>query len=119
MRSVKQSVSLAEAKSGESSKGIWMFVPVKAEKGYDRITLWVRNSEEARYFTGEAKVKEILSVSITKTQSRDKSQWYTQYNADVILDGKNGNKETANKGLNAFDTFMEIPKDNDDFLPFA
>ena len=112
-----QTVSLAEAKSGESSRGVWMFVPVKADKGYDRITLWVSNCEEARYFTGEAKVKDILSVSISKTQSRDKTQWFTQYNAEVILDGKNGNKETADRGLNTFDSFMDIP-DDDGGLPF-
>ena len=112
-----QTVSLAEAKSGEGQKGIWMFVPVKAEKGYDRITLWVNNAEEARYFTGEAKIKDITAVSISHTQSKDKTKWYDQYSANVTLDGRNGNRETANKGLNTFDDFMSIP-DDDGGLPF-
>lgn len=111
-----QEISLAEAKSGESSKGIWMFVPVKAERGYDSVTLWVANAEEARYFTGNAKVKEILNVSINNTQNKDKTKWFKQFCASVILDGKNERKATANKGLSAFDEFLSIPED--DSLPF-
>lgn len=111
-----QTVSLSEAKSGEGQRGIWMFVPVKAEKGYDRITLWVNNAEEARYFTGEATIKDITGVSISHTQSKDKTKWYDQYAANVTLDGKNGNRETANKGLSAFDDFMQMP--DGDGLPF-
>lgn len=112
-----QAVSLAEARSGDGAKGVWMFVPVKAEKGYDQIQLWAVNAEEARYFTGTATVKEIVSVSISHTQSKDKTKWFTNYSANVVLDGKNGHKETANKGLTAFDDFMQIP-DDDSGLPF-
>lgn len=111
-----QSISLSEARNGEGQRGLWMFVPVKAEKGYDSITLWVENAEEARYFTGTAVIKDILNVSINNTQSKDKTKWYKQYCASVILDGRNGNKETANKGLSTFDSFMEIPDDG--ALPF-
>ena len=109
-------VSLAEAKSGEGQKGIWMMIPIKAEKGFDRINCWVANAEEARYYTGTAKIKEILDVSITNTQSKDKTKWYQQYGVSVILDGKNGNREKVNKGLSAFDEFLQIPED--DSLPF-
>lgn len=112
-----QTVSLAEAKSGDGSHGVWMFVPVKAEKGYDQIQLWVNNAEEARYFTGSATIKDITSVSISNTQSKDKTKWFKNFAANVTLDGKNGNRETANKGLNTFDDFLSIP-DGDDGLPF-
>ncbi len=110
-------ISLDEMKSGEGAKGVWAFVTVKAEKGFDKIQLWAVNAEEARYFTGTAKVKDILSVSISHTQSKDKSRWYDNYSANVILDGKNGRKATADKGLNTFDDFMKIPED--DGLPFV
>lgn len=111
-------IPLDTLKSGEGAKGVWAFVTVKADKGFDKIQLWCANAEEARYFTGEATIKDIRSVSISHTQSKDKTQWYTNYSADVVLDGKNGRKATADKGLNTFDDFMKIP-DDDSGLPFA
>ena len=111
-----QTVSLAEARHGDGSHGIWMFVPVKAERGYDQIQLWVNNAEEARYFTGTATIKDITAVSISNTQSKDKTKWFKNFSANVTLDGKNGNRETASKGLNTFDDFMAIP--DGDGLPF-
>lgn len=113
-----QSISLADMKSGEGSKGVWCLIPVKAERGYDAIDVWAVNAEEARYFTGEATIKDIRSVSISNTQSKDKTKWFKHYAINAVLDGKNGRKETATKGLNTFDDFLQIPND-DSGLPFA
>ena len=110
-------ISLAEMKSGEGAKGVWAMIPVKSEKSKDRITCWAENAEEARYFTGKARIKDITSVSISHTKSNDNTTWYTNYSFSAVLDGRNERKSTATKGLNTFDDFLSVP-DGDDGLPF-
>lgn len=79
--------SISEAKKGESAKGPYFMFNVKAEKGYDKITVWASNPSEASGFSGSAKVVKIEDVSITATkkQSPQGEKWFTNYNVTAKL----------------------------------
>lgn len=69
-------IDCSGAKSGTSASGnLWMLVPVKAQEGYNKLTLFVSNAkdcENARYI----KVKKIQRVSVTSRKAND-GKYYT------------------------------------------
>lgn len=117
---VGDKVSLEDKRTGTNDKGnSWMMFRVKAEKGYDRITVWVRNADFAKDLT-EAEIESIESVAIKNTQKNDK--WYTDYTVNVRLKSAayeaQMNAQAAQTFGNALNDFMQIPDDADADLPF-
>jgi len=83
-------ISCSSAKSGSSQNGkAWMLIPVKAEEGYNKLALWVRNPEDcvnARY----VKIKKIESVSVTSRKSQDGSKYYTDMSVSARVEPLSG-----------------------------
>jgi hypothetical protein len=93
---------------------------VKAEKGYDKLTVWVRNADLAKNLT-EAEIASIESVGIKNTKKDDK--WYTDYTVNVTIKSAayeaQMNAQAAQTFGNALNDFMQIPDDaSDEGLPF-
>lgn len=69
-------VDCSNAKRGTSANGNqWMLVPVKAQEGYNKLTLFVSNASEcenAHY----VKVKKIQRVSVSSRKATD-GKYYT------------------------------------------
>ena len=117
---VGDKVSLEDKRTGTNDKGnSWMMFHVRAEKGYGRITVWVRNADFAKDLT-EAEIESIESVAIKNTQKNDK--WYTDYTVNVRLKSAayeaQMNAQAAQTFGNALNDFMQIPDDADADLPF-
>lgn len=66
-----------EIKQGVGSKGRWGFATARAEKGYDRITVWFANPDDIPEGAYAVKVDEITEVGTENKQVNGK--WYTQY----------------------------------------
>lgn len=70
-------IDCREAKHGKSNTGKdWFLVPVKAEEGYNKLTLFAANASDcigARY----VQVKKILRVSVSSRKAND-GKWYTE-----------------------------------------
>ena len=103
---VGQAISLADAKSGTSSRGAYMLVPVKEEKGYNRVTVWADNPDQAANFRGTAIIEKITKVSLGRRQYQDK--WYDDFSCRAVL--KQGNADPV--------IFEQVSLADDDELPF-
>lgn len=86
-------IDCREAKSGTNARGNeWMLIPVKAEEGYNKLTLWPSNAKEcmgARY----VKVKKIVRVSVTSRKSADGSKYYTDMSVTAKCEPLSGGAE--------------------------
>ena len=78
-----------EIKMGVSAKkGKWGFATARAEKGYDRITIWFTNPEDIPEDTYAVRVAELTE---TYTENKEvKGKWYTQYNARAKVESVEG-----------------------------
>lgn len=103
--SVGKEIPVVNAKFGSSSRGDYFKVPVKAERGYDKIDVWATNPKEANDIVGMAKVESIKSVKLGAHQYNNK--WYTDYTVNAKL--VQGNPEAA---------FEQAEPVEDDELPF-
>ena len=101
-------------KTGASAHGDWFLVNVKAEKGFDRMTVWATNPKEAAAIDTVAEIESIRSVKLTARQGRD-GKWYPEYSIDAKL------KQAGQGAVNAAQqtAFGDIDAVNDDDLPFA
>ena len=77
-----------EVKTGATAKGTWGSAIARAEKGYDRITIWFTNADEIPEGTFAIKVDEITEVG-TQNKQVD-GQWYTQYFARAKVSAVEG-----------------------------
>lgn len=102
-------IPLTDAKSGTGAKGDWFLVPLKAEKGSDRITVWALNPQKAKTLVKCAKVARIGSVKLSARQYQDK--WYPEYSVNAVLEQGEVSEQEA------FEAIMR--EVNDDDLPFA
>jgi len=84
-------IDCAEKKSGVGSTGrTWMLVPVKAQEGYNRMTLWVSNADDcvnARY----VKVQKILKVVVSSRKKPD-GTYYTDTNVNANCEPLSSNE---------------------------
>lgn len=78
---------LKEIKTGNSERGAYAFSVVKAEKGYDKITVFAHNADEVKakrtYTIGEI-------VSVTKTAHKGENKngeevWYDDYQVNAVF----------------------------------
>ena len=64
-------VDCTGAKSGTSQSGHpWFLVPVKAEEGYNKLTLFASNAEEC-FGAHYVKIKKISRVTVTSRKAND------------------------------------------------
>lgn len=117
---VGDKIDMKEKRTGTTSGGKqWCMVNVKAETGYDSITVWVRNAQLASNFlTGE--VTEIHSVTLKNVRGKkDPSKWYKAYECEVTVKSVEAEQKQNAQAVNTFDSFMPMPDDlSDDSLPF-
>ena len=78
-----------ELKMGVSAKGQWGFATARAEKGYDRITIWFTNPENIPEDTYAVRVAEITEVGTQNKQLKD-GRWVTQYYARAKMESVEG-----------------------------
>ena len=77
-----------EIKTGESAKGKWGFAVARAEKGYDRITIWFTNPED---IPSDSYAVRVESIEETYTENKQvNGNWYTQYNARAKVESVEG-----------------------------
>ena len=100
--------AVTDAKKGESSRGPYFSVVVKAEKGYDKIKIWASNPKDAVNIKGMARIAAIKSAGISAHQYNGK--WYSDYVVDAVL---------AQGSETVPDTFSMPENVDDDDLPFA
>ena len=77
-----------EIKMGASAKGQWGQAIARAEKGYDRVTIWFNNPEDIPEDTYAVRVAEITEVGTENKQVNGK--WYTQYYARAKVESVEG-----------------------------
>lgn len=77
-------IPVNEAKSGEGKYGTWYLVRVKAEKGYNAISVWASNAAEAKDIKGAARIAEIQSVRLSG-KSLD-GKWFPDYSIRARLE---------------------------------
>lgn len=109
-------LSMAEAKSGEGSKGPWLFTVKKAEKGYDKITVWVSNPGDVRG-AETIEVTGIESVTVRNRKYTDQSgmeKWAKDFQINATA--KDAGREQAII-QDAVDDFVQLTEEPD--LPFA
>ena len=85
---VKADDIYTEIKQGVGAKGSWGFAIARAEKGYDRITIWFANPEDIPEGTYAISVDAIEEAAITNKQVDGK--WYTQYNITAKVSAVEG-----------------------------
>ena len=74
-------------KSGSSSRGSWMMAKLKAEKGYDTLTIFVDNSD-VQLIGNMVQVEAINSVKLTHrkyTKQDGAEAWTDDYQVNVTL----------------------------------
>ena len=77
-----------EIKTGASAKGQWGQAIARAEKGYDRVTIWFTNAQDIPDGTYAVRVAEITEVG---TQNKlVNGVWYTQYYARARVEAVEG-----------------------------
>ena len=101
-------IPVTVAVTGKSGKGPYWKVNVCAEKGYDKISVWATNPEEAGKIVGMAKVVGIQSVKLSAHQYQNK--WYTDYTVNAKL---------AQGSTEAPDPFVDVAMSEQEELPFA
>lgn len=116
-------LSMAEARFGESQKGLWGTVSKKAEKGYDKISVWFENPEAVR----NARTVQILSIDSVslrnrKYTARDGSEkWATDYAVDCKVKDAGAERDAIRGAAQAFsdavDDFVQISSGTE--FPFA
>lgn len=81
-----------EMKSGTGQRGAWAMIPVKAEKGYDKITIWATNPDDIK----GAKAVKVLSIeeaSLSKSKkvgADGTEKWYDNCNLQCKLSREEG-----------------------------
>lgn len=81
-------ISGADIKRGTGQKGAWAMAKIKAEKGYDDITLWVDNLEYVDFGAQALEVTAINRVVYAKRKWEKKDgtvEWQPQVSANVDL----------------------------------
>lgn len=113
-------IDMTQKRTGTTSGGKqWCMVNVKAETGYDSITVWIRNAQMASNFlTGE--VTEIHSVTLKNVKGKkDPTKWYKAYEVEVTVKSVEAERNKNQNAVNTFDSFMPLPDDlQDEGLPF-
>lgn len=104
-------ISTTEGKSGEGKNGKYAMIPVKAEKGYDKITVWCANADNFDISDKPSvRVADIISVKRSKRQYNDK--WYENVDVNCVLEAVEevsfGNEDTKGTVMN-----------DDEDLPFV
>ena len=106
-------INLSTAKSGANEKGSWMYVRQKADQGNEEITVFLHDkcADDARYWkTG--KIKTIRKV--TRQSRQHNGRWYTNVIVDAeMIEGP------LTEAITPDTSFMEVPPDDLDGLPFA
>ena len=98
--------STEEKKVGVSSHGKYLMFPVKAEKGYDKFTVWANGVSKELEQADSARVKTILEVKISARKHNDK--WISNY--DVVAELEPVNVKNTDV---VFDEFMDGPTEDD------
>lgn len=106
-------ISVAEAKKGTSDHGPWMLVPVKAERGFDKVTVWAANAKDAQEIVGYAKVLTMDDAKISGRKVGDK--WYSDFSVRCTLAQADSTGNTDGKDVY---TVSDILEETDDELPF-
>lgn len=124
---VGDKLDTSNARYGMKQDGTpWGFAEVKAAKGYDKISAWFVNPDEAK---GRSQVEVIAINGVTMknrkyTDKHGVEKWVTEYSADVTIKGASARQTQPNSKPN-FDQymndFMQLPEDdvNDPGMPFA
>jgi len=90
-------ISCSGAKSGTSQNGkAWMLIPVKAEEGFNKLTLWVKNPEDARN-ARYVKIKSIDNASVTSRKTNDK--YYTDMSVTARVEALSGMADEGFKDI--------------------
>lgn len=79
-----------EIKTGATAKGQWGQAVARAEKGYDRITIWFTNAHEIPEGTYAVRVAEITEVATQNKLNPKDNKWYTQYYARAKVEAVEG-----------------------------
>ena len=90
---VKVGDIFTDIKVGVGAKGAWGLANARAEKGYDRITIWFANPEDIPDGTYAIRVDEIEEVSIVNKLDKQSGKWYTQYHAKAKVSAVEGGAE--------------------------
>lgn len=85
-----------EIKMGTTSKGKWGCATARAEKGYDRVTIWFANPDDIPEDTYAICVKEIKEIYTVNKEVNGK--WYTQYNALATVESVEGGAVAVDLG---------------------
>ena len=81
-------ITATDIKAGTGKNGTWAFGKVKAEKGYDAITVWFANPEVYKDIT-DYKIVSIESVKKTARKVKDAGgaeKWYDEYSCNAVME---------------------------------
>lgn len=80
-------INASEIKTGTKGDNSWGMVKVKADKGYNTITLWIDNVADMDITATVYKIDKILSVSHNdrKYEKDGQEKWAKDINANVVI----------------------------------
>ena len=121
---VGQMLDCTNARFGMRQDGKpWGLTEVKAEKGYDKLTVWFTNPDVAK---GRTQV-EVIAISSAKMSNRrytakdGQEKWVTDYSVDATVKAAGAQQVPQNNKPN-FDSYMndfvDLSKVEDTGLPF-
>jgi hypothetical protein len=124
--SVGEHLPMTGAKFGSSDKGAWALIKKEAERGYNRINIWIRNPDAVRN-ASEIEVVSVDKATVSDRKYTDKSgqeRWTNDFSVDVTAKDASAQQKTVQTAAESFDSmmsgFMELPEDiDDDGMPFA
>ena len=76
---VKPGEIYADVSMGVSAKGRWGKALAKAEKGYDKITIWFSNADDLPDEVYAVAIDEINEVELSHSRSKDGTKWFDNF----------------------------------------
>ena len=101
-----------KSRSGVSSKGEYFLIEKKAEKGYDKVTVWASNPGDVQGATA-VKVAKINDISFGHRQNKQDGKWYPECSVHAELTAVEVAKEDK---ATTKDYWMQAPDDVKDIF---
>ena len=99
------------SRCGTSSKGEYFLIEKKAEKGYDKVTVWATNPGDVQGATA-VKVASIKDVCFGHRQNKADGKWYPECSIHAELTAvavsKENKQDTADYWMKAPDDVKDI-----------
>ena len=103
-------LAVKDFKSGKRKDGTtYMFCEVKADKGYDKMLVWVDNADTLQATGNMVQIREIVSSTLSHhkyTKKNGEETWADDYSINAVIDDYSG--QMPKNSPNPFDGFSKL-----------